>query len=106
MNRFGKGMIYDQFEQLARSFRSHKSKPLPIDLSHPSLMSLSLKEAPNMIRAREGNWTLYHRGDLVDLFLSGELSLLQTKKKSSKKRLAIGKRYRSLLYILLEVLER
>lgn len=107
MDKEGKGTIYDQFEQLTHRWRRFKSKPLRIDLSHPSLMSLSLKGAPPSIQARANSWALYHHGDLVDLFLGGGLnwaSLGKTRSKGAQPNLK--QRYRSLLYILLEILER
>ena len=100
----GKGEIYDQFERLSHRWRRYKSKPFPIDLSHPSLMSLSLKEAPPYIEQRTRGWSLYHRGDIVDLFLSGKLSSsLLEKRRDAQTKPSLKQRYRSWLYILLEM---
>jgi competence protein CoiA len=107
MNQAGKGIIYDQFELVNHRLRRFKSKPLRVNLSHPSLMSLSLKDAPHSIKARAKSWPLYHEGDLVDHFLDGGLAWTSVEKSPQKgPRLTLKQRYRALLYILLEILER
>lgn len=91
MDRFGSGMIYDQFDIFAKGVRFSRLPPLPISLRGEHLFAPSnrgdIKSFPlSLLLHRSENWKLSLSGDLMSLFFKTPLSsyLQQAAEKEKK----------------------
>ena len=73
-NRFGEGIIYDQFDLCDHSFRLHRLPPLPVaavqmvrNLKSPVKMNYPLRKLEDRVRY----WPLSFEGDLLSQFSNG-----------------------------------
>ncbi|MBS0628665.1 MAG: hypothetical protein JSS30_00395 [Verrucomicrobia bacterium] len=73
----GKGVIYDQFEQIRGKRRWRKADPLPVDLR--GLQPLPKAKWPVVVEQRGQTWPLYCEGDLFDLILKEKFSFIKQK---------------------------
>jgi competence protein CoiA len=75
MNGEGVGLIYDQFDHLAKGRRLHRLPYLPINVVALKKIESSLarnKALPRLVQRRIQSWRLYLADDLTDLALEGE----------------------------------
>lgn len=91
MDGSGKGILYDQHEEIRGRWRRVKSSPLPIDLN-------ALQPVEKIALKHRIGWTLYCPGDLIDLSLQGKFAL---PKRSLKPLQWLKDAYLAWLYILL-----
>jgi len=91
LNVEGKGIIYDQHEELRGRWRRAKGIPLPIDLS-------AMQPVQNSTLKHRIGWMLYCPGDLIDLSQKGKFAL---SKRTVKPLHWLKEAYLAWLYTLL-----
>lgn len=66
----GKGIIYDQLDEIRGKWRRRSGERLPVDLGH--LVPLPMSKWPKELQQRAQTWPLYCVGDLIDLSLKNK----------------------------------
>lgn len=70
MDRFGEGIIYDQFEIREGGIRLKRLPPLPIDIRYKKQKAFGNQPIPSIfLKKRAQSWNTSFAGDLLDLFL-------------------------------------
>jgi competence protein CoiA len=70
MDRYGQGVIYDQFDLWEKGVRRGRQLQLPIDISFVRRNKFDPSSFPlNRLQQRAKYWSIGFKGDLMDLFL-------------------------------------